>query len=181
MGLRPALFSLVEMTTAQTRTVEALIAPTLESLGYDLVRVKMFGAARPTLQVMAERLDGGGMTVDDCAAISRAVSAILDVEDPIAGAYMLEVSSPGLDRPLVRPRDFQRFAGFEAKIELRHPVDGRKRFRGALVGYADGAVTIETEAGTAAVPFDDIDNAKLVITDELLAAGRAAATNQGRV
>lgn len=169
------------MSTARTQTVEELISPTLESLGYDLVRVKMFGSARPTLQIMAERRDGAAMLVDDCATISRAVSAILDVEDPIPSAYMLEVSSPGLDRPLVRPRDFQRFAGYEARIELRQPLNGRKRFRGVLVGCADGVVTIETEDGSAALPFDEIDNAKLVITDELLAAGRAAEAKQGRV
>ena len=138
------------------------------------------GTARPTLQIMAERLDEVAMTVEDCAAISRTVSAILDVEDPISGAYTLEVSSPGLDRPLVRPNDFERFAGLEAKIELRESLNGRRRYRGVLAGCADAVVTIVTEDGTAALPFDEIDNAKLVITDELLAAGSAEALKQGR-
>ena len=169
------------MSSTRTDSVEALIAPALEGLGYDLVRVKLIGTTRPTLQIMAERRDEAGMTVDDCADISRTVSAILDVEDPISGAYMLEVSSPGLDRPLVRPRDFERFAGFEAKIELRRPVNGRKRYRGTVLGYADDVVTIEMEDGPAALPFGDIDSAKLVITDELLAAGRSARAKQGRV
>src|SRR3546814_3591833 len=100
--------------------IEDMIAPSLAEMGYDLVRVSLTGgAARMTLQIMAERLDGAGMTVDDCAAISRAVSALLDVEDPIRGAYVLEVSSPGIDRPLTRARDYERFAGYEAKVELR--------------------------------------------------------------
>ncbi len=160
--------------------VEALIAPSLTELGYEVVRVKLMGTARPTLQIMAERLDEVAMTVEDCAAISRTVSAILDVEDPISGAYTLEVSSPGLDRPLVRPNDFERFAGLEAKIELRESLNGRRRYRGVLAGCADAVVTIVTEDGTAALPFDEIDNAKLVITDELLAAGSADALKQGR-
>jgi len=160
--------------------VEALIAPSLTGLGYEVVRVKLMGTARPTLQIMAGRLDERAMTVEDCAAISRTVSAILDVEDPISGAYTLEVSSPGLDRPLVRPNDFERFAGLEAKIELRESLNGRRRYRGVLAGCADAVVTIVTEDGTAALPFDEIDNAKLVITDELLAAGSADALKQGR-
>src|SRR4051812_41161005 len=101
-------------------------------MGYRLVRVAVLGAGRTTLQIMAERRDDAPMTVDDCAAISRAVSALLDVADPIASAYTLEVSSPGIDRPLVRPEDYDRFAGFEARIELSQPVSGRKRLRGRL-------------------------------------------------
>lgn len=160
--------------------VEALIAPSLTGLGYEVVRVKLMGTARPTLQIMAERRDEVAMTVEDCAAISRTVSAILDVEDPISGAYTLEVSSPGLDRPLVRPNDFERFAGLVAKIELRESLNGRRRYTGVLAGCADAVVTIVTEDGTAALPFDEIDSAKLVITDELLAAGSANALKQGR-
>jgi len=168
------------MSRSRIEAVEALIAPSLTGLGYEVVRVKLMGTARPTLQIMAERLDERAMTVEDCAAISRTVSAILDVEDPISGAYTLEVSSPGLDRPLVRPNDFERFAGLEAKIELRESLNGRRRYRGVLAGCADAVVTIVTEDGTAALPFDEIDNAKLVITDELLAAGSADALKQGR-
>ena len=162
------------------QSVETLIAPTLTDLGYDVVRVKMIGSSRPTLQVMAERQDDAAMTVEDCATISRAVSALLDVEDPISGAYTLEVSSPGLDRPLVKPRDFERYSGLEAKVELRQAVDGRRRFRGVLAGYHEDVVTIVTDQGAAALPFEEIDNAKLIITDELLAAGSAEAVKQGR-
>src|SRR3546814_8590835 len=119
--------------------IEDMIAPSLADMGYDLVRVSLTGgAARMTLQIMAECLDGAGMTVDDCAAISRAVSALLDVEDPIRGAYVLEVSSPGIDRPLTRARDYERFAGYEAKVELRRMMDGRRRFRGRLMGVEKG-------------------------------------------
>ena len=105
------------------QAVEKLIAPTLNDLGFAVVQVKMIGSTRPTLQIMAERHDDTAMTVEDCAAISRAVSAVLDVEDPISGAYTLEVSSPGLDRPLVRQGDFEKYSGLEVKIELRAAQD----------------------------------------------------------
>ena len=162
------------------QAVEALIAPSLTDLGYEVVRVTMVGAERPTLQVMAERVDEDAMTVEDCASISRTVSAILDVEDPISGAYTLEVSSPGLDRPLVRQKDFERYTGLEAKVELRQAFNGQRRYRGVLAGFADGVVTIVTENGATDLPFDEIDKAKLIITDELLAAGSAEAEKQGR-
>ena len=138
------------------------------------------GTDRSTLQIMAERLDEDTMTVEDCAFISRTVSAIFDVEDPINGAYTLEVSSPGLDRPLVRQRDFERYLGFEAKIELRQALNGQRRYRGVLAGYAEGLVTIVTENGTTELPFEEIDKARLIITDELLAAGSAEVAKQGR-
>jgi len=150
--------------------IERMIAPSLAAMGYDIVRVLLTGGQRPTLQVMAERTDGQDMSVDDCAEISRAVSALLDVEDPIAGAYTLEVSSPGIDRPLTRPADFQRFAGFEARVETRQPVEGRKRFRGRLLGLEGDSIWIATPEGEAALPVDDILRAKLVLTDELIAA-----------
>lgn len=154
--------------------LEGLIAPTLESMGYDLVRVQMSGKQRPTLQVMAERKDGVAMTVDDCADISRALSAVLDVEDPIQGAYMLEVSSPGIDRPLVKARDFERWAGFEARVEMARPVDGRKRFKGRLLGVDEhGSIRIQAEDGEFSLPFADVQKAKLVLTDELIAAATA--------
>lgn len=162
------------------QAVETLIAPTLTDLGYDVVRVKIMGTARPTLQVMAERLDGVPMTVEDCASISRAVSAILDVEDPISGAFTLEVSSPGLDRPLVKARDYETYSGLEAKIELRTALNGQRKYRGVLAGYADDVVTIVTDDGAKALPFSEIDNGKLIITDELLAAGSVEAFKQGR-
>src|SRR5260221_6147755 len=114
--------------------IENLLHPSLEAMGYGIVRVQFTGGQRPTLQVMAERLDGQGMSVDDCAEISRAVSAILDVADPINTAYHLEVSSPGIDRPLVRLADYSRFAGYHARIETDRLVEGRKRFKGGLLG-----------------------------------------------
>lgn len=125
---------------------------------------------------MAERADGAPMTVDDCADISHAVSALMDVEDPIAGPYTLEVSSPGIDRPLTRLKDFERFAGFEAKLESRLAVDGRKRFKGLLRGVEAGEILLDTEQGPARVPFDNVLRAKLVLTDELI---RASADAQG--
>lgn len=154
-------------------SLEALIAPTLDGMGYDLVRVVVSGTHRPTLQVMAERRDGRAMTVEDCEAISRALSAKLDVEDPIATSYMLEVSSPGIDRPLVRPRDFQRFAGYVARIETKAPRDGRRRFTGRIVGADDAEVRVAAEDGEVAIPIAEIGRAKLVLTDELLAAAKA--------
>jgi ribosome maturation factor RimP len=123
---------------------------------------------------MAERKDDGEMNVDDCAKLSRTISAILDVEDPITSAYVLEVSSPGIDRPLVRLEDFTRFAGFEAKIELRRLIDGRRRYTGHLAGVDGDNVLIETESRggteTVSVPFAEIDRAKLMLTDELIEA-----------
>ena len=162
------------------QAVRALIAPSLADIGYEVVRVKTIGAEPVTLQIMAERLDEDTMTVEDCASISRTVSAIFDVEDPIIGAYTLEVSSPGLDRPLVRKKDFERYSGLEAKIELHQALNGKRRYSGMLAGYADGVVTIVTENGATNLPFEEIDKAKLIITDDLLAAGSAEAAKQRR-
>jgi ribosome maturation factor RimP len=133
--------------------IEALIAPSLEAMGYRVVRVAVTGGRRATLQVMAERVDDKAMTVEDCADISRTVSALLDVADPIATAYTLEVSSPGIDRPLVRREDFARFAGFEAKVELTAPVDGRRRFRGKLLGVEGDEVRLLVDAAPVALPL----------------------------
>ena len=162
------------------QAVRALIAPSLADIGYEVVRVMTIGAEHVTLQIMAERLDEDTMTVEDCASISRTVSAIFDVEDPIIGAYTLEVSSPGLDRPLVRKKDFERYSGLEAKIELYQALNGQRRYSGMLAGYADGVVTIVTENGATNLPFEEIDKAKLIITDDLLAAGSAEAAKQRR-
>jgi len=153
-----------------TGRIETLIAPTIEGLGYEIVRVSLSGGQRPVLQVMAERRDRAAITVDDCEVISRAVSAVLDVEDPIVGAYTLEVSSPGIDRPLTRLADFERFAGFEARIETRQPIDGRRRYQGVLRGIDGAAVWVETAQGRAVLPFAEIQRAKLILTDALLAA-----------
>ena len=154
--------------------VERMLSPSIEDMGYALVRVRMMGGKRqPTLQVMAERADGAEMSVEDCASLSRAISALLDVEDPIEGSYHLEVSSPGLDRPLVRPGDFERFAGHEAKLEMTRPIDGRRRFSGRLMGLTDGEIRLRLSDGTereVALPFAELAEAKLILTDELLRA-----------
>ena len=155
------------------RRIEHLLAPSLEAMGYEIVRVQLSGGRSPTVQVMAERLDRRPMTVGDCTAISRNASALLDVEDPVAGAYTLEVSSPGIDRPLVRPQDFARFAGRKARVETSAPIAGRRRFRGRLLGIENGRVKIALEDGTAELPYEAIQKARLVLTDELLAAAAA--------
>ncbi len=150
--------------------IEAMIAPSLQAMGYEVVRVSFTGGKRPTLQIMAERRDDGTMTVEDCATVSHTVSALLDVADPIASAYMLEISSPGIDRPLVRRADYERFAGFEARIELQRPMDGRKRFRGKLLGVEDENAKLQVGADTVLLPLSAIARAKLVLNDELIAA-----------
>jgi ribosome maturation factor RimP len=140
-------------------------------MGYELVRVHFGGTSgRPTLQIMAERLDRRPMAVEDCAEISRTISAVIDVEDPVADPYFLEVSSPGIDRPLIRPADYERFAGFEARVETAMPIDGRKRFRGRIAGIADGQVRLIEGAGELRLPLEQINKAKLVLTDDLIAA-----------
>jgi ribosome maturation factor RimP len=156
-----------------TNQIAGIIEPSLDAMGYRLVRVAVLGAGRTTLQIMAERRDEAAMTVDDCADISRSVSALLDVADPIASAYTLEVSSPGIDRPLVRPEDYDRFAGFEARIEVSRPISGRKRFRGRLLGRSGDTVRLIAEAGEVQVPLSAIARAKLVLTDDLLALAQA--------
>ena len=160
------------MASATNDTLVQLIAPTVEAMGYDVVRVKLSGSSPARLQLMAERRDRIPMKVDDCAALSTAVSAVLDVEDPILGHYDLEVSSPGIDRPLVRLADFERYTGFVAKLETAVPIDGRKRFRGRLVDVTDSVVQVEIDATeqTVAIPFDALREAKLVLTDDLIAA-----------
>jgi ribosome maturation factor RimP len=155
-----------------TNEIAQIIEPSLAAMGYRLVRVVVTSGRRATLQVMAERIDDAPMTVDDCALISRSVSALLDVADPIEGAYLLEISSPGIDRPLVRREDYDRFSGFEARIELTEPFAGRKRFRGRLLGTADGDLRLATEAGEARLPLASVARARLVLTDELIAASR---------
>ncbi len=148
--------------------VEQLIRPGIEALGFDIVQVRVSGQKRLRLQIMIERLDGKAVVVDDCARVSRDVSAILDVDDPIGGAFTLEVSSPGLDRPLVRIRDFERFVGFEAKIELKAVIDGRRRFRGQLTGIDGEYVGIIVDGEQVSLPYTEIDKAKLVITEDML-------------
>lgn len=158
-----------------TDHIADLISPSIEALGYEVVRVTLAGSTRKVLQIMAEPKEDRVMSVEDCARVSRAVSAILDVEDPITDAYSLEVSSPGIDRPLTRPKDFVRFAGHEAKIETFEPIDGRKRFKGILKGVAAENVQIDSEGAEVALPLNQIAKAKLVLTDALIAAHEAAA------
>ena len=152
-----------------TNRIAQAIEPPLAAMGYRLVRVVITSGRRATLQVMAERLDDRPMTVEDCAQISHSVSALLDVADPIDGDYMIEISSPGIDRPLVRAEDYDRFRGHEAKIELSRPRDGRKRFRGRLLGMSGTNVLLATEIGETELPLDAVARAKLVLTDDLLA------------
>ncbi len=156
------------------REVERLIAPGLKELGYEIVRIHFGGDHRPRLQLMIERLDERPVDVEDCAAASRCAAAILDVEDPIPSAYVLEVSSPGIDRPLTRLADFQRFAGHLARLELDRSVEGRKRFSGVLRGVEDEAILIDCEEGRQVLAFADLAKAKLVLTDDLIAEHQAA-------
>ena len=148
--------------------IAKLITPTLDSLGFELVRVQLSGSQRPTLQVMAEPANGRVMSVEDCATVSRAISALLDVEDPISGTYSLEVSSPGIDRPLTRTKDYERFMGHEAKIETNAPIDGRKRFKGAIKAVDAKAVALDVESAEIRIPFAAIHKSKLVLTDALI-------------
>ena len=147
------------------------VAPAIERMGYELVRVQVSGKERPVVQVMADRADGANFKVEDCEAISHAVGAVLDVEDPIRGEWALEVSSPGIDRPLTRAKDWERFAGHVAQVELVVPVEGRKRFKGIALGADAEAARLRLEDGTEmAFPRSNIRRAKLVLTDELIAA-----------
>lgn len=145
--------------------VQEIVEPTLEALGYGLVRVQLSGGTRPTLQIMAERQDGAAMSIDDCTTISHALSAKLDVEDPIEGTYSLEVSSPGIERPLVRPADFRRFQGCGARIETKLKIAERRKFSGRIVSADDSRVRVRLEGADAAdevdIPYNLIARAKL--------------------
>jgi ribosome maturation factor RimP len=156
-----------------TNSIARLIEPSLTSMGYRLIRIAVTGGRRMTLQIMAERLDDASITLEDCERISHSVSALLDVADPIAGTYFLEVSSPGIDRPLIRAEDYDRFSGFVAKIELAMPINGRKRYQGRLLGTAEGAIRVLTDLGEARLPLGAVMRAKLVLTDDLIAAPRS--------
>jgi ribosome maturation factor RimP len=153
--------------------VSAIVAPVLAELGYRLVRVRISAFAGCTVQIMAERPDGT-MSIEDCEAASRALSPVLDVADPIEGSYRLEVSSPGIDRPLVRRSDFDRYAGHVAQVEMLAPIDGRRRFRGELSGTEGECIRIRLNDGAATnsaeilLRIDDIMEAKLVLTDALI-------------
>lgn len=150
-----------------------ILTPTIEGMGFELVRLRLMGGRKKTLQVMAEKPDGT-MEIEDCAELSRALSAALDVEDPLAEPYDLEVSSPGIDRPLTRLKDFDRWEGYEAKLETAELIDGRKRFKGILAGVEGTEVLIEIDEGTIGLEFDWLADAKLLLTDDLVEASLKA-------
>lgn len=168
--------------TGLAGSIAELVAPVLDDLGFRLVRVDVSRREGMTVQVMAEREDGT-INIDDCQQISRQLSPILDVHDPIAGKYRLEVSSPGIDRPLVRPADFELWAGYEAKVGLKQPIDGRKRFHGRIEGFEDDEVRLEVEledlgAQTIGLPVNLIAEARLVLTDDLVREALTRAKNR---
>jgi ribosome maturation factor RimP len=151
-----------------------MVLPTLVDMGFELVRVAVLGRERPTVQIMADRADGALITVEDCEAISRAVGAVLDVSDPIPGNWTLEVSSAGIDRPLTRVKDWVRFIGHRARVDMNIPADGRKRASGVILGAdAENAQMRLDEGGDILLPFADMRRAKLTLTDELIAATAA--------
>lgn len=158
--------------TPQDDRILALAEPVAAELGLEVVRVRVMSGKKPRLQIMTDRLDGTGVDVDDCARLSRALSDVFEVEDPISGEYDLEISSPGIDRPLTALPHFERWEGYEAKIELDRLAEGRKRFKGLLAGVEDGNVLLDMdgEDETTLIPFDWIADAKLVLTDALIEA-----------
>jgi len=164
--------------TEQERRIRQMIEPALGDLGMELVRVRVMAGRRTTLQLMVEREGGAPTDVEDCATASRRVSELLDANDPISGAYTLEVSTPGIDRPLTRVGDFGRWEGHLVKIELKMPVDGRRRFQGVILSETGGEATIELEDGETGLTFriDELSKASLVLTDELIDAAAAGGT-----
>ncbi len=160
--------------SSMDRRMAEILTPVIEDMGFEIVRIRVMGGNTKTLQIMAERPDGG-IEVDECARISTAVSATLDVEDPLDDAYTLEVSSPGIDRPLTRLKDFETWEGYEARIETTEMIDGRRRFKGILAGIEGDEVLINiSEDGAGGEPvtiglhFDWLSDAKLILTDELI-------------
>ena len=150
------------------RRVKELITPSLEGLGLEVVRVRYGGPGRPTLQIMIERSDYEALSIDECAIASRTVSALLDIDDPIEENYNLEISSPGLDRPLTRLNDFERFTGFDAKIELFEPTNGQKKIRGRLLGLKNDSIGICHNGDLTSIPFSNIEKAKLIPSENLI-------------
>lgn len=162
------MHELVAVAALERRVLE-LVGPVVGEMGFELVRLRFQGGKNKSLQIMAERT-GGGIELEECAEISRAVSAVLDVKDPIRGSYVLEVSSPGVDRPLTRIFDFERWAGHLAKIETQDPVDGHRHHRGVLQGVAGSEILIEADGETRKLDFGALSSARLVLTDALLEA-----------
>lgn len=158
--------------TAIDRRLADIVGPVIEGLGFELVRIRLMGGRTRILQIMVDRPDGG-IEVDECATVSTAVSAVLDVEDPIEDNYVLEVSSPGIDRPLTRLKDFDMWEGYEARLETSELIDGRRRFKGVIEGTEGDEVLIEIEEGgqplTIGLKFEWLSDAKLLLTDELIA------------
>ena len=158
--------------TAIDRRLAAIVGPVIEGLGFELVRIRLMGGKTRTLQIMVDRPDGG-IEVDECATCSTAISAVLDVEDPIEDTCILEVSTPGIDRPLTRLKDFDMWVDYEARLETTELIDGRRRFKGVLQGTEGEEVLIEIEEGgetlTIGLQFDWLSDAKLLLTDELIA------------
>ena len=167
------------LVTDLLRRIEDIVAPTIVGMGFELVRVHLSRGG--TLQVMIEPADGRPMDVEDCANVSRALSAVLDVEDPITSAYTLEVSSPGIDRPLTRAKDYVRWTGHMARLETTEPVEGRRRFKGTLLGLEDGIVKLRLESGEeTGVPLSAVSRAKLEMTDALIEEHRLAHQGAGQ-
>jgi ribosome maturation factor RimP len=159
------------------KKIERTITPTVESMGFELVRVLLIGSGKPTLQIMAERPDGG-ITIDECGKLSQAISVVLDVENTLEdSSYYLEVGSPGIDRPLTRLKDFDRYAGQEAKMEIEPALEGRKRFRGLLKGTNGDHILIATDEGEKTIPFSSIEKAKLIVPEEVIQPKQQKKTN----
>jgi ribosome maturation factor RimP len=176
--LPPAPWATTSKTWPQVtellRRIEEIVAPTVVGMGYELVRVAM-SRGGGTLQIMIEPADGRAMDVEDCATVSRALSAVLDVEDPIPSAYTLEVSSPGIDRPLTRPKDYARWAGHIARVEIAQPIEGQRRFKGTLLGLEEDTVKLRLDDGKEAhLPLAAVTRAKLEMTDRLVEEHRRA-------
>lgn len=161
----------------QEKRILKLIEPQAKGLDMEIVRVRMMGGKRPLLQVMAEKVGGAPTDVEDCARLSRAMSDILDAEDPISDRYTLEVSTPGIDRPLTRPGDFSRWTGQAAKLELIRPLEGRRRFQGVIAGETNGTVTLRLDDETELeAEIDELAKASLILTDQLIDVARKAGT-----
>lgn len=157
------------MATPQERRITGIVEPIVTDLGYELILVRIIGSKKlQTLQIVAEDPKTGLLDLDGCTKISHALSAVMDVEDPISGAYQLEVSSPGMDRPLVRAKDFEKHIGHEISLETEEPsAEGQKNFRGRLTSFQNSEITLTTETGDVVVHLDNINKAKIVLTDEL--------------
>nr|WP_245344650.1 ribosome maturation factor RimP [Asticcacaulis solisilvae] len=181
----PEQTSTVRAKTTEDRKLIEIFDPIAETLGLNIVRIRLMGSNKPggarRLQIMAERKRDGDINVNECARLSRAISAYIDESDPISGEYILEVSSPGIDRPLTRLEDFETYEGYEARLELDRLAEGRKRFRGVLAGIEDDhvAINLEGDEDTAMIPFAWIIDAKLVLTDELMKKGAEKRAAQG--